>query len=77
MIINFFIIREEDKKKYNRLINDFSITAQSYLNNGFWFDFIIWIPWGSILAWCIHTDLHVMNFIKCFRIVIIQKYLND
>ena len=77
MIINFVTIREEDVKKYAKHINDVSITAKSYYIDGFWFDFIIWFPFGPLLARLVHPDLHVLSFIKCFRIVEIQKYLND
>ena len=77
MVISFFERREEDVKKYDKLIDDISITSKSYINDGFWFDFLIWFPWGPIMARMIHEDFQVFNFVKCLRLVAIQKYMND
>ena len=71
MVISFFERREEDVKKYDKLIDDISITSKSYINDGFWFDFLIWFPWGPIMARMIHENFQVFNFVKCLRLVAI------
>lgn len=77
IIINLFVIREEDVLKHDKHIDDISITAQSYLNDGFWFDFLVWFPWGHVMAWVVHEDFHVLNFVRCFRLIVIRKFLNE
>lgn len=77
IIINLFVIREEDLKKHDRLKITYAITSQSYLNDGFWFDFLVWFPWGPLLAEMISDDFYILNFIKCARLVVVQSYLND
>lgn len=77
IIINFFVIRNEDVEKRDKPITSVSVTASSYYNQGFWFDFIIWFPWYAILKNVISGDLHVFNVIKCFRLVVLNNYLGD
>lgn len=77
IILNFFVIREEDVVKHGRAAVGLSVTAHSYLNDGFWFDFLVWFPWGPATAWIIHDDFHIFNFVKCLRLVVIRRYLND
>ena len=77
IVFNFFIIRLEDEDKFDQPITEMSITVQSYLNNGFWFDFLVWVPWGLLLSAIFHEYWNIFEFVKCFRLIYIGDYLNN
>ena len=49
IFLKFFVIKSEDAVKRLAPINSVRITAMSYIQEGFWFDFLIWFPWYFIL----------------------------
>jgi len=76
IIISFFVIREEDALKYEKPITELDITARSYYDDGFWFNFIVWFPWDYILS-AINENFGVLSLIKCMRLIQINDYMND
>lgn len=76
IIINFFVIRDSDVIKYDNPINELRVTADSYYNDGFWFDFIVWFPLDSFLV-LVHSDFVILKIVKSLRLAILNQYMNN
>ena len=77
IFLKMFIIKDEDCEKYDKPINSFKITSRSYFQSDFWFDLIVWIPWGELGKHIVHKDLNVLDMIKVARLTILLEYIND
>lgn len=78
IILKCFVIKSEDVIKRANLINSARITAMSYYNDDFWSDFLIWFPWYTLLdTMGVGHYIQIINTIKCFRLKVLNKFLND
>ena len=77
IFLNMFIIREEDIQKHTKPITSFNITCLSYFSGSFWFDFLVWVPWGDMLSKLVHPDLIILDMIKTARILNLNNYFSN